>query len=171
MRKFFTVLALSLVATIATFGQHALKPGEDAPVFASQSLDGTTYDLNQLKGKIVVLTFWTTRCAVCHSEIPHLNRMASRYRENDDVVFLAPTVDNETTINRYISRYPFNFQILPNSFGVVLKYADRDRFGNVNIGFPAYFLINRNGAIVMRTYGWDKAANIDQQISRLLTTY
>jgi len=118
-----------------------LRPGETAPAFSGQAFDGKIYDLDQLQGKVVLLTFWTTRCAICHSEIPNLNRVADRYRDKD-VVFLAVTLDNEAMISPYIKRNPFNFNILPNSFGVLLKYADRDRSGNINMGFPAHFLIN-----------------------------
>ncbi|HVF30782.1 MAG TPA: TlpA disulfide reductase family protein [Pyrinomonadaceae bacterium] len=169
MRKILiaTVLTLFLVAT--GFAQQILRPGEAAPAFSGQSLDGTTYDLERLKGKVVVLTFWTTRCAVCHSEIPNLNRVVDRYR-GKDVVFLAVTMDNETKVNPYIKKNPFHFHILPNSFGVMLKYADRDRSGNLNMGFPAHFLIKKDGTIALRTDGWDKAANLDSQISRLLAS-
>ena len=157
-----------LVGTTGAFSQQALKPGEAAPEFSGQGLDGNLYDLDQLHGKVVVLTFWSTRCAICHSEIPNLNRVAERYR-GKDVVFLAVTMDNEAKINPYIKRNPFNFNILPNSFAVMLKYADKDRSGNINMGFPAHFLISRKGLIAMRTDGWDKAANLDTQISKLLT--
>jgi len=169
MRKSTLLLGLILLVTSASFSQQALKPGETAPEFSGQSLDGTMYDLDQLHGKVVVLTFWTTRCAICHSEIPNLNKVADRYRDKD-VVFLAVTMDNEAKVNPYIKRNPFNFNILPNSFGVMLKYADRDRAGNINMGFPAHFIINRRGQIALRTDGWDKAANLDSQISRLLSS-
>lgn len=163
------LLSLILLVTSATFAQQALRPGETAPAFSGLSLDGKTYDLDQLHGKVVVLTFWSTRCEICHSEIPNLNRVADRYRDKD-VVFLAVTMDNEAKISPYLKRNPFNFNILPNSFGVMLKYADKDRSGNINMGFPAHFLINRKGMIALRTDGWDKAANLDSQISRLLSS-
>jgi len=168
MRKISIFLALLLIAASSAFAQQVLKPGETAPSFSGQALDGTVYDLDQLQGKVVVLTFWTTRCAICHSEIPNLNRVADRYR-GKDVVFLAVTMDNEAKVNPYLKRNPLNFHILPNSFGVMLKYADRDRSGNINMGFPAHFLISRKGTIALRTDGWDKAANLDSQISRLLS--
>jgi peroxiredoxin len=169
MRKFPLLVCLLLLTFSSAFSQQALRLGETAPEFSGQALDGTVYDLQQLQGKVVVLTFWSTRCEICHSEIPNLNRVADRYRDKD-VVFLAVTMDNESKINPYIKRNPFNFNILPNSFGVMLKYADKDRSGNLNMGFPAHFLINRKGLIALRTDGWDKAANLDSQISRLLTS-
>ncbi|HUR98577.1 MAG TPA: TlpA disulfide reductase family protein [Pyrinomonadaceae bacterium] len=169
MRTPTLLLCLLLLVTSAAFSQQALRTGESAPEFSGQSLDGKMYDLEQLHGKVVVLTFWSTRCQICHSEIPNLNRVAERYRDKD-VVFLAVTMDNEAKISPYIKRNPFNFNILPNSFGVMLKYADKDRSGNINMGFPAHFLINRRGLIALRTDGWDKAANLDSQISRLLAS-
>lgn len=169
MRRISLLLSLLLLAASPLFSQQALKPGEAAPEFSGQSIDGKMYDLDQLHGKVVVLTFWSTRCEICHSEIPNLNRVAERYRDKD-VVFLAVTMDNEAKINPYLKRNPFNFNILPNSFGVMLKYADKDRSGNINMGFPAHFLINRNGMIALRTDGWDKAANLDSQISKLLSS-
>jgi len=169
MRIFPTILIALLLTVSSVYGQQILKPGETAPQFSGQSLDGTIYDLDQLHGKVVVLTFWSTRCAICHSEIPNLNRVPERYK-GKDVVFLAVTMDNEAKVHPYIKRNPFNFHILPNSFGVMLKYADKDRSGNINMGFPAHFLISRKGTIALRTDGWDKAANLDSQISRLLTS-
>ena len=169
MRIFPTILIALLLTVSSISGQQILKPGETAPQFSGQSLDGTIYDLDQLHGKVVVLTFWSTRCAICHSEIPNLNRVAERYK-GKDVVFLAVTMDNEAKVHPYIKRNPFNFHILPNSFGVMLKYADKDRSGNINMGFPAHFLISRKGTIALRTDGWDKAANLDSQISRLLSS-
>lgn len=168
MRKFSIVIIALLLLASSAAAQQVLKPGEAAPAFSGQALDGTFYDLSQLNGKVVVLTFWSTRCAICHSEIPNLNRVADRYR-GKDVVFLAVTMENESKVGPYLKRNPFNFNILPNSFGVMLKYADRDRAGNINMGFPAHFLITRQGTIALRTDGWDKASNLDSQISRLLS--
>lgn len=158
-----------LFGASCAFAQQALKAGEVAPSFSGQALDGTLYDLDRLRGKIVLLTFWSTRCPICHSEIPNLNRVAESYR-GKDVVFLAVTMENEDKVNPYIKRNPFYFNIIPNSFGVMLKYADKDRAGNINMGFPAHFLISRKGTIALRTEGWDKAAILDTQISRLLSS-
>jgi len=62
----------------------------------------------------------------------------------------------------------FNFDILPNSFGAVLQYADRDKSGNMDMGFPAYFLIDQNGSIQMKANGWDKTDVLNARIAGLL---
>ncbi|HMS42518.1 MAG TPA: TlpA disulfide reductase family protein [Pyrinomonadaceae bacterium] len=152
-----------LTFSIAAFGQ------KKAENFSSLSLDGQTFELENLRGKIVVLTFWSTRCAICQSEIPSLNKMANDFKEKD-VVFLAPTLEDETRITPFLKKNPFKFNILPNSMDLVLKYADRDGRGNLDMGFPAHFIINQTGNIELKTSGFDKTVQLNSTISRLLVS-
>jgi peroxiredoxin len=167
MRTISTLILL-LILAVSAAAQQNLQPGSSAPDFAGESLDGKLYNLSQLQGKVVVLTFWSTRCEICHNEIPKLNRMADRYRDKG-VVFLAPTMDNQTKVGPYIKKNPFNFDIIPNSFGVMLKYADMDKGGNINMGFPAYYVIDQRGAIALKSSGWDKISGLESQLTKLLS--
>ncbi|MGH9947855.1 MAG: TlpA family protein disulfide reductase [Pyrinomonadaceae bacterium] len=162
-------LIIAMLLTTAAAAQQQLRPGTAAPDFTAESLDGKYYSLSQLQGKVVVLTFWSTRCEICIAEIPKLNRVAERYSDQD-VVFLGLTMENGTRIEPFLRKHPFHFSIVPNSFGVVLKYADMDKSGGIDMGFPTHFVINKHGAIVHRTAGWDKAENIDAQISKVLAS-
>ncbi len=167
MRKLRNILVVIALTAAAALGQQSLKVGNAAPDFTGESLDGNQYSLSQLQGKVVVLTFWSTKCQICHSEIPKLNQVADRYR-GQDVVFLALTMEPQVRIDPYLKKNPFKFSIMPNSFGVVLKYADMDQKGSINMGFPAHFIINRQGTIAVKTAGFDKASNIDSHVARLL---
>jgi len=166
MRTVHTLLLL-LVLTAGVAAQQMLSNGSNAPQFSLAGYDGQTYDLNQLRGKVVLVTFWSTRCNICHSELPNMNRLAERYK-GQPVVFLGLTMDNEAKVAAYLKSNQFAFTIVPNSFGAVLQYADRDRSGNIAMGFPAYYLIDQNGIVRMKSSGWDKVQDVDAQISRLL---
>ena len=163
------VFLLTVLIAASAFAQQSLKPGTAAPDFNAESLDGKIFNLSQLQGKIVVLTFWSTRCEICHSELPKLNEVVKRYK-NKDVVFLALTMENQVKVEPYLRKNPFDFNILPNSFGVFLKYADTDRSGNINMGFPSYFLINQHGTIALKSDGWDKTARLESQIQQMLAS-
>lgn len=164
-----TILSLTIFLAVSAFAQQGLNLGSAAPEFSATGLSGQQYALSQLQGKIVVMTFWSTKCNICHSEIPKLNQLANRYK-GQDVVFLAMTTENESKVENYLRSTPFDFNILPNSFGMLLQYADRDKSGNINMGFPAYFLVDQTGGIQLKTSGWDKTRNIDSKISSLLAT-
>ncbi len=159
-------LVVILAFSTLSFGQKSKPVAED---FTAVSLNGQTISLESLKGKVVVLTFWSTRCDICISEIPKLNGLVNSYR-GKDVVFLGLTVDNPAKVEGFLKRKPFNFNILPNSFGVVLKYADKDGSGNIKMGFPTHFLVNQDGEIELKTNGFDKTDVLNSRITRLLAT-
>jgi peroxiredoxin len=159
------LLLIALAAGAAA--QAGLSTGSNAPQFSLAGMDGQTYDLNQLRGKVVLVTFWSTRCNICHSELPNMNRLATRYK-GQPVVFLGLTMENDSKVAAYLKSNEFDFTILPNSFGAVLQYADRDRSGNIAMGFPAYFLIDQNGVVRAKSSGWDRIQDIDAQIGRPL---
>ncbi len=161
-------LFLILAFSAAVFGQHS-KAKPLAENFSAIALDGKSFDLAELKGKVVVLTFWSTKCPICHKEIPKLNQLVENYKDKA-VVFLGLTMENSDKVKAYLKKTPFKFDILPNSFGVVLKYADKDGDGNVAMGFPAHYLINQKGEIELKTSGFDKTKILDVEINRLLMT-
>ncbi|MER3430446.1 MAG: hypothetical protein C4325_09325 [Blastocatellia bacterium] len=167
MKALLNIFLLTVFLVAVCFAQQNLQVGQPAPAFQAQALDGKSYSLSELQGRVVVLTFWSTKCKICHSEIPKLNRVVDKYR-GKDVIFLAITMESESRVEPYLKKNPFSYTILPNGFGVFLKYANISKDGTINMGFPSYFLINKRGAIELRAEGWDKAENLDNQISKLL---
>ena len=165
--RFILSAVFCFLLSFSVFAQYNNK--QIAEDFEATDLGGQSFSLGDFKGKVVLLSFWSTRCPICQSEIPKLNRLTEKYN-GKDVVFIGLTNDNETKINAFLKKNPFNFRITPNSFGVLLKYADKDGAGNINMGYPAHYLINQQGEIELKKSGWDKTASLDAQISRLLSS-
>jgi peroxiredoxin len=161
--KNLAVLFLIVVFSCVAFAQ------KKAENFSAVSMNGQTIELSSLKGKVVVISFWTTRCPICHEEIPKLNNLAARYK-NRNVVFLGLTTDNEAKVENYTKKNPFDFTLVPNSFGILLKYAEKDGAGNIDVGYPAHFLINQNGEIELKINGFDKTEILNSEINRLLAS-
>ena len=164
--RIITGLFLVLVFLFAAFGQKS-NTKLQTESFNVSDMDGQSFDNVQLKGKIVLLAFWSTRCPICTAEIPKLNRLAASFT-GKDVVFLALTAENELKVKNHLRKKPFDFNIVPNSFGMILKFADRDDKGNLMMGYPAYYLINQKGEIELKTSGYNKSGMLDKQINRLL---
>jgi peroxiredoxin len=168
MLRIIFCLALVAAAAITTVSQNNLKIGSAAPQFSATAIDGRTYDLAAMRGQVVVITFWSTRCMICQAELPRLDRMMSRY-DASKVKFLALTSEDESRVRYYLSLNPVASTVLPNSFGTLLQYADRDQSGNVNIAYPAYFIIDREGKIQYRNSGYDKTGALSSTVDRLLS--
>lgn len=151
-------------------GLSVFAKGDDKPMaqnFTGTTLDGKAVSLEDLRGKIVVLTFWSTRCQICAAEIPKLNQLVDKYA-GKDVVFLGLTMENETKVAEHLQKKPFKFTIVPNSLGVIMQYSDRDSAGRYNISYPSMFVINQKGEIELKTSGWNKTKSLDSQIGNLL---
>lgn len=160
-------LLFCFILSLAALGQQSV--GVPAQSFNGTTMDGKEINLDDMKGKVVVMTFWSTRCDICHHEIPRWNKLAEKYA-GKDVVFMALTMENETKVDVYIKKQPIKFLVMPNSLGVVLKYADRDRNGNMNMGYPAYYVVDQQGEVLLKTDGWDKVEKLDSQINKLLSS-
>lgn len=167
--RLLSVLFIAVALSFSAFAQTNKNSKPLADNFTATALDGKDVNLADFKGKVVLMTFWSTKCPICAAEIPNLNQLAASYA-GKDVVFLGLTLDNDANVKNYLKKKPFNFNLLPNSFGILLRYADKDRDGKISLGYPAHFLINQKGEIEVKTSGFDKTDFLDKQISKLLKT-
>jgi thiol-disulfide isomerase/thioredoxin len=73
------------------------KPGEklmQAPALVVQTVDGKVIDLRQQKGKVVFINFWATWCPPCLAEMPSINDLYLKVKDNPNIVFLSIDADN-----------------------------------------------------------------------------
>jgi peroxiredoxin len=163
--RIFLSLFFCLFLNLTAFAVTIEKPL--AQNFAATTLDGKAISLEDLRGKVVVMTFWSTRCTICEKETPKFNQMAEKYA-GKNVVFLGLSMENEIKISEHLRKKVFKYTIIPNSLGIIMQYAERGANGSFNIAYPSTFVINQKGEIEMKTSGWDKSKAIDAQIERLL---
>jgi uncharacterized protein (TIGR03435 family) len=128
--------------------QESLKPGTPAPPLqitqwlqAPEDFDGQWI---HLQGKVVVLEFWATWCSPCVAAIPHLNQLATEFRDQD-VVFLAITDDNEDRLTLFLAKRPMEAII-----GIDTDRKNWKIFGVVNI--PHAVVIGKDGKVVGSTF-------------------
>jgi thiol-disulfide isomerase/thioredoxin len=82
MRQAFPALmflTVALAALTALDAQAATELGQPAPALLVQELNGQTFDLAALRGKVVVINFWATWCPPCRQEMPILDAFYRRH--------------------------------------------------------------------------------------------
>ena len=96
-----------------------------------------------------------------------MNQVVRSY-ESKKVVFLSLTMENEAKVEGFLKSNKIASTIVPNSFGVLLQYADRDKRGYLDMGFPSYFVIDQQGVLKHRASGWDKTGQLSTTIDNLI---
>jgi thiol-disulfide isomerase/thioredoxin len=119
--------------------------GEKVKGLKFKDLTGKKYRAEDLQGKIVVFNFWFINCPPCRAEIPDLNKLVEKYKENQDVVFLAVATDEEYALEQFLKRTPFNFNIIPD--GRYTTLGSRIRL------FPTHLVVGRDGTVLFHTSG------------------
>ncbi|WP_397363741.1 peroxiredoxin family protein [Olleya sp. R77988] len=118
--------------------------GEKAIDFIATDLDGNTYKLSDLKGQVVVLNFWFTKCGPCIQEMPELNTLTEDFKDKD-VKFLAITFNQKDLVEQFLEDTKFDFTIIPNANDIISLYG-------VN-SFPTSIVIDKDGNIATKEVG------------------
>ncbi|TGB04485.1 thiol-disulfide oxidoreductase ResA [Halobacillus salinus] len=121
--------------------------GEDAPNFQLNKFkNDETVTLKGLEGKGVMLNFWATYCEPCKDEMPYMNELYSKYKEQG-VEILAVNLDaTDIVVEKFLKEYEITFPVLRDKQGQVMDLY--------NIGpIPTSIFINPEGEIVEQVQG------------------
>ena len=120
------------------------KVGENLASFKFTDIHGNIVSSDSMKGKVVVLNFWSIYCGPCIKEIPELNELVAKMK-GKDVVFIAPAFygTKDELIQNFLPEHPFNYQIV---------YIDNSDDYNVN-SFPTHIIIDKSSKIINKLIG------------------
>jgi peroxiredoxin len=121
--------------------------GQPAPDFTLTDMQGQQVSLSDLKGKVVILNFWATWCPPCREEMPSMEMLYRKYKDQG-LVILAVNVekDGKQLVEAFLQRSPYTFPILLDTQAEVQNRYKVFRF-------PETFIIDRNGNVVEKVLG------------------
>lgn len=82
-----------------------LKPGTAVPDFKAANADEAPVQFSSLKGKTVVLIFWSYFCPVCRAEMEVLNKLQTEFADKN-VVILGVNMDYAASVKDYLAEKP-----------------------------------------------------------------
>jgi peroxiredoxin len=141
---------------------HAIpfKPADVVPVFAIKTIDGKKINLNQFKGKYVLLDFWATWCAPCMAEMPFVKDLRKKYSPGKLVIIGISDDTNSKAMREVIKKQQMNW----------LHYQDEDqRMRELYqvTSIPMLFLIDKTGKLLYKS---DLEHADTERLSKVLET-
>jgi peroxiredoxin len=126
--------------------QPQLATGKPAPDFVAKDLTGKDYRLSELKGKGIILNFWGTWCEPCREEMPALQEMSEKLKDQGVLVLAVNNGESEVAVKAFAKQYGLTFPILLD------KRLDIAKAYQVN-PLPTTFFIKHDGTMVLQITG------------------
>ncbi|HYP71623.1 MAG TPA: thioredoxin family protein [Variovorax sp.] len=171
------LLAVALVASAAALG-FAVPPraaadgtiGEQKAAPAFEGIDtwinASPLTLDELKGKVVLVDFWTYTCINCLDHLPYVKDWYAKYKDQGLVVVGVHTPEfafekSTANVQAAVTRLKIPYAVAQDN-----QYATWKAFDNHF--WPAIYLIDRQGHVVYSHFGEGRYAQTERKIQSLL---
>ncbi len=140
----------------------AVAQSSKAPNFKATAADGSTVELQKLKGKVVVVNYWATWCPPCRQEIPGFIDVYKQYKSKGlEIVGVSLDQNGWEVVKPYIAKAGINYPVvLPDE---ILK----SEYGSID-AIPTTFFVDKNGNIVDSHVGYMDKASFEKKIKSML---
>jgi thiol-disulfide isomerase/thioredoxin len=170
------VLVLAILLIVAEFGPSVLggeqlRDSSDrrpAPEFSGISawLNSPPLTVTGLRGKVVLVQFWTYSCINCLRTLPYVMKWYERYKDKGFVVVGVHTPEFA------FEKVTGNVEAAVKRYGITYPVAQDNQFGTwrafQNQYWPAEYLIDRSGRIVATQFGEGNYQEMEGKIARLV---
>ncbi len=128
-----------------------VKTSDQVPSFEFEKSPGKIQTISDLKGKLVLVTFFATWCGPCRQELPHIQSdIYNKYKSNPDFELLIFGREHSwDEVNKFKTENKFSMPFYPDQGRKIYS-----KFATQLI--PRNFLISPEGKILFSSIGFDK---------------
>lgn len=134
-----------------------------APNAAYTLLDGSRSNIDSLRGKVVLVSFWATSCTTCVHEMPQIVATHKKFKARGfETLAVAMRYDPPAYVINFAETRKLPFGVVIDNTGEIAKSFDQVQLT------PTTVLINKRGEIVKRYVGEPDFAALHQLVETLL---
>jgi thiol-disulfide isomerase/thioredoxin len=141
------------------------QPKQALPAFALTDLSGKQRNMNEWRGKILIINFWATWCPPCRKEIPEFIALQNDYSAQG-LQFIGIAIEDKTSVVDFLKNLAINYPILiGENDGIALAHS----LGNLSDSVPFSVVVDAQGQVIHRHQGEFSRQQIVEIITPLLT--
>lgn len=128
-----------------------LRPLIEAPALKLERIDGKTIALNDLRGKVILISFWATWCPPCRRELPMLERLGFIVGPSHlEIVAVSIDRAEKPAVAAFLKSVGVTrLQPFLDPEGRIAKHVDEDASSPfVLYGMPISYVVDRRGRVV-----------------------
>jgi len=154
-------------AAALTWLSGGSETGATAPLLgATDWINSPPLDLATLRGKVVLVDFWTYSCINCLRALPYVRAWADKYRDSGLVVVGVHTPEFEfekkiANVRQAVKDLHITYPVAVDSNYVIWKAWH-------NNAWPAMYFVDAQGVIRHQQYGEGNYEDLERLIQRLL---
>lgn len=152
--------ASALVGTEAVAAENR----EDVLSFTGTTLDGSPFDLADLRGRVVVINAWASWCPPCRSEMPAFVDLAATADPTDIVVVGLNVGDDPAAAQAFMDEQGMTFANVADPDGEILATVP----GVPPKSLPSTVILDREGRIAARIIGPTDPIGLARQVGQVL---
>lgn len=146
-----TNMGTVIASTIAK--EAVTAKGNAAPLFMRTTASGTSFSLEKMQGRVILLDFWGSWCGPCRASMPHLQQLYSRYK-NKGFEIIGIAQERGKTLDDSKKSWHKAIEELNLPWTNVLNNENKEQMDIVKeyqiSGFPTKILVDENGKIFLR---------------------
>jgi len=116
----------------------AAAANEPAPRFNAVTTAGEKFNNASIKGKVVLLEFWTTWCKFCIAEADYVDRLDKEYRDKGLIVLAINVGESKKLVKKYLEQHPRSCRI------VLMENTNLAAMYEATV-YPIYVVIDKDG--------------------------
>jgi len=158
MRILTLRVALSCTLVLASICALAdPKDKEPAPRFNATTTTGEKFTNDSIKGKVVLLAFWTTWCGFCADEAAFVDKIGHELAGKGLILLAIDVGESKKTVKKYLEQHPRNCKL------VMMEDTNLAAMYQANV-YPIYVVVDREGNIA----GTQRGAGGEDALRRLI---
>jgi peroxiredoxin len=142
-------LAMSVpILALLAFLIFELTKQSPAPNVTFTTIEGKQISMASLKGKVVLVNFWSTDCRTCVTEMPALASTYNAYKAKGfEVIAVAMPYDPPAQVLNYATQKKLPFPVMDDGLGDIVR-----QFDDVSLT-PTTYIFNKQGKRIQYTIG------------------
>lgn len=131
------------------------------PEVAVSQLNGQTIDLQSLRGKVVLVSYWATWCPYCRHEMPAMEKFYADYKARGFEILAVSIDDDPAKVSEFMREEGYHFPV------AMRDQALDEVIGAVSM-VPTSFLIDKQGRVRKKISGQVHYARLEELVGPLL---